>query len=278
MAQTYTKKELRDVFFEALGMFNDCLDSDINKGNIRIDFFVPEIGIKVYERFCSRFFPKYLDEPYKSNGYFDEIAAQAFVSESCYGVLIREDIDFTLGEVLQMFLHEISHLYCTQNEVPGGRFFDKYCMGSGVEDGMINAGYAIWREAIADIMADSVLSENATLTLSMVKDEIHHLDQELSIENPDSKKAMSLILAYIMISAEVATTTNWAVAEKRIKNTVGFDEPIIYRILEIVFEQLHTSPFWTITPEFIIELGQMYLELLSMRAFPIRIKEMSKDE
>ena len=278
MAQTYTKKELRDVFFEALGMFNDCLDSDINKGNIRIDFFVPEIGIKVYERFCSRFFPKYLDEPYKSNGYFDEIAAQAFVSESCYGVLIREDIDFTLGEVLQMFLHEISHLYCTQNEVPGGRFFDKYCMGSGVEDGMINAGYAIWREAIADIMADSVLSENATLTLSMVKDEIHHLDQELSIENPNSKKAMSLMLAYIMISAEVATTTNWAVAEKRIKNTVGFDEPIIYRILEIVFEQLHTSPFWTITPEFIIELGQMYLELLSMRAFPIRIKEMSKDE
>ena len=278
MAQTYTKKELRDVFFEALGMFNDCLDSDINKGNIRIDFFVPEIGIKVYELFCSRYFPKYLDEPYKSNGYFDEIAAQAFVSESCYGVLIREDIDFTLGEVLQMFLHEISHLYCTQNEVPGGRFFDKYCMGSGVEDGMINAGYAIWREAIADIMADSVLSENATLTLAMVKDEIHHLDQELSIENPDSKKAMSLILAYIMISAEVATTTNWAVAEKRIKNTVGFDEPIIYRILEIVFEQLHTSPFWTITPEFIIELGQMYLELLSMRAFPIRIKEMSKDE
>ena len=278
MAHSYTRNDLKDIFFSALEMFNDYLDSDINKDNIRIDFFVPENGIKVYEHFCSRYFPKYLDEPYKSNGYFDEIAAQAFVSESCYGVLIREDIDFTLGEVLQMFLHEISHLYCTQNEVPGGRFFDKYCMGSGVEDGMINAGYAIWREAIADIMADSVLSENATLTLAMVKDEIHHLDQELSIENPNSKKAMSLMLAYIMISAEVATTTNWTVAEKKIKNTVGFDEPIIYRILEIVFEQLHTSPFWTITPEFIIELGQMYLELLSMRAFPIRIKEMSKDE
>lgn len=271
MAHTYTKDDLKDIFFDALEMFNDCLDSDINKDNTRIDFFVSENGIKVYECFCSRYFPKYLDEPYKSKGYFDEIAAQAFVGESCYGVLIREDIDFTLGEVLQMFLHEISHLYCTQNEVSGGHFFDKYCMGSGVEDGMINAGYAIWREAIADIMADSVLSENATLTLAMVKDEIHHLDQVLSIENPDSKKAMSLILAYIMISAEVATTTNWAVAEKKIKNTVGFDEPIIYGILKMVFEQLHTSPFWTITPEFIIELGQMYLELLSMRVFTTKM-------
>ena len=156
VAHSYTRDDLKDLFFSALEMFNNCLDSDINKDNLRIDFFVPENGIKVYERFCSRYFPKHLDEPYKSNGYFDEIAAQAFVSESCYGVLIREDIDFTLGEVLQMFLHEISHLYCTQNEVSGGHFFDKYCMGSGVEDGMINAGYAIWREAIADIMADSI--------------------------------------------------------------------------------------------------------------------------
>ena len=69
-------------------------------------------------------------------------------------MLIREDINFTLGGVLQMFLHEISHLYCTKNEIDGGGFFDKYCMGSGPEDGMMNAGYAIWREAVADIMAD----------------------------------------------------------------------------------------------------------------------------
>lgn len=278
MAHSYTRDDLKDIFFSALEMFNDCLDSDINKDNLRIDFFVPENGIKVYERFCSRYFPKHLDEPYKSNGYFDEIAAQAFVSESCYGVLIREDIDFTLGEVLQMFLHEISHLYCTQNEVSGGHFFDKYCMGSGVEDGMINAGYAIWREAIADIMADSILSENATLTLPMVKDEIRHLNREISIGNPNSKKAMSLILAYIMISAEVATTADWKVAEKEIRKTIKFEEPIVYGILEMFFEQLHTSPFWTITPEFITELGQMYLELLSMRAFMIRIKEIQNDE
>ena len=252
MSPSYAREELKEAFFSALEMFSDCLDSDISKDNVCIDFFIPENGIDVYERFCSKHFPKYLDEPYKEQGYFDEIAAQAFVGESCYGVLIREDIDRTLGEILQIFLHEISHLYCTANEIAGGHFLDKYYMGFGVEDGMINVGYAIWREAVADIMADSVMSENATMTLAMVKNPVRDFEQELSISNPSSKKAMSLIIAYIMISAEVATTTDWTVAEKRIRQIIGFDDPLIYGVLELVFEQLHTSPFWTITPDFII--------------------------
>lgn len=269
MSHSYTKEDLKNIFFSSLEMFDRCFDSDISAENIRIDFFTPKNGAGVYERFCKKHFPKFLDEPYKEKGYFDDIAAQAFVGESCYGVLIRENVDFTLGEVMQMFLHEISHLYCTQNEIPDGNFFDKYCMGSGVEDGMINAGYAIWREAIADIMADSVISENATLTLATAKEEIRRLDHEIAIENPTAKKAMSLVIAYIMISAEVAGTTSWTVAEKRIRKSTGFTDPLIYGILKMVFEQLHISPFWTITPDFIIELGQMYLSLLSMRAFRI---------
>ena len=269
MSHSYTKEDLKDIFFSSLEMFNDCFDSDISADNIKIDFFTPKNGAAVYERFCTKRFPKYLDEPYRSEGYFNDIAAQAFVGESCYGVLIREDVDFTLGEVMQMFLHEISHLYCTQNEIPDGNFFDKYCMGSGVEDGMINAGYAIWREAIADIMADTVISENATITLALAHDEIQQLNRKITISNPSSKKAMSLLIAYIMISAEVAGTTSWTVAEKKIKRIIGFTDPLMYGILKLVFEKLHISPFWTITPDFIIELGQMYLSLLSMRAFRI---------
>ena len=269
MSHSYTKEDLKDIFFSSLEMFNECFDSDISADNIKIDFFTPKNGAGVYERFCKNHFPKFLDEPYKEKGYFDDIAAQAFVGKGCYGVLIREDVDFTLGEVMQMFLHEISHLYCTQNEIPGGNFFDKYCMGSGVEDGMINAGYAIWREAIADIMADSVISENATLTLATAKEEIRRLDHEIAIENSTAKKAMSLVIAYIMISAEVAGTTSWTVAEKKIKRIIGFTDPLMYGILKLVFEQLHISPFWTITPDFIIELGQMYLSLLSMKAFRV---------
>ena len=36
---------------------------------------------------------------------------------------------------------------------------------------MMNAGYAVWREAVADIMADSILSEYTSLTLADVREE-----------------------------------------------------------------------------------------------------------
>ncbi len=266
MSHSYTKSELKEYFFSALEMFNERLDSDISEENLLIDFFNPKNGIAVYENFCRERFPQYLDEQYKEDGYFESIGAQAFVSDTCYGVLIREDVDFTLSEILQMFLHEISHLYCTRNEIPGGHFFDKYCMGSGIEDGMINAGYAIWREAIADIMADSILREFPTLTLAMAKEEILNLNREIVFSNPCSKKAMSLVIVYVMISREASTIDDWPTAEKKIRKAIGFEEPLMYGILELVFAKLHTSPFWEITPDFVTKLGQMYLELLSLRA------------
>lgn len=262
---TYTKEDLTKIFFSALEDFNDCLDSDICKDNLRIEFFNGNNAVSVYEQFCSDAFPEHLDEPYKAKGYFDSIAAQAFVGESCYGVLIREDVDFPPNEITLMLLHEISHLYCTQNEIPGGHFFDKYCMGSGVEDGIINAGYAIWREAIADIMADSVMSDVASISLPMVKNTVHDLYRQIDFKNPASKKAMSLLIAYIMLSAEVAGTTNWAIADTKIRRSIGFTDPVIYGILELVFKKLHTSPFWTITYDFIFELGELYLNLLATR-------------
>lgn len=263
MAHTYTRNALTEYFFEALDMFNDCLDSDISKDNILLEFFMPTNGLLVYERFCGAHFPKMLEEPYKEAGYFESLGAQAFVNDNEYGVLIREDINFTLGEVLQMFLHEISHLYCTKNEIKVGNFFDKYCMGTGPEDGMMNAGYAIWREAVADIMADSIISEYATITLSSVKEIVKEYYGELSAANPNSKKAMSLIIVYIMISREVASTRDWKVANRAIKRSIEIDEPLLESMLKQVFDQLHRSPFWEITPEFIMTLGETYVSLLS---------------
>lgn len=264
MPYSYTKKELTDFFYESLHMFNSCLDSDINKDNVLLEFFAPENGVKIYERFCKSHFPKLIDEPYKTPGYFETFCAQAFVNETQYGVLIREDIDFSIDDLLLMFLHELAHLYCTKNEIEGGNFFDKYCTGSGIEDGMMNAGYAIWREAIADIMADSIAGDGyALFSLAEFKKVIIGYYNSLSIDNPSSKKAMSLIIAYTMISKEVSVTEDWSKAEKEIKRILKFDDPVIIALLKMVFDKLHRSPYWEITSDFIIELGKTYLELLS---------------
>lgn len=259
----YTEQELRDIFYDALDFFNEALDSGITRDNTVLAVFTPDNGMEVYEQFCRERFPKHLDEDYKAEGSFQSFAAQAFVGKGLYGVMIRADIDFPLPELHRVFLHEISHLFCCENEIEGGGFFDRYCMGSGAEDGMINAGYAVWREAVADIMADSILSEYTDLTLADVREEVRRLYHLLSPQNPDTKKCMSLILVYVMSTKEVGGVMEWADAEAGLRQRLGLEDPALYAVLKMAFDNLHRSPFWSITPDFIMELGEAYLSLLS---------------
>ena len=47
MAHSYMRSELTEYFFEALDMFNACLDSDISENNILLEFFTPANGVAV---------------------------------------------------------------------------------------------------------------------------------------------------------------------------------------------------------------------------------------
>ena len=257
---------LMEVFRAALDLFNMNLDSDITEENTFLAFFTPETGKDVYESFCNQYFPKNLNEPYLEDGYFETFAAQAFINDQYNGILFRSDLNFSLAEIHYTFLHEIAHIFCTRNEIKGGHFFDRYCMGSGDEDGIMNAGYAVWREAVADIMASSILSETTGVKLLHIQNTVTDIYNMISIDNPDSKKCMSLIIAYIMNTAEVAGTENWSLAKKAITDVFDFDKTTIF-ILERVFTTLHESPFWTITPDFIMDLGEAYISVLRFQTF-----------
>lgn len=262
MKYTYTETALHEFFLQALEIFDDHLDSDITPQNVILAFFTPQNGKEVYEAFCREHFPKHLREPYWEDGYFERFAAQAFVEDNIYGILFRADLDYPPLEILYTFLHEISHLYCTKNEIPGGHFFDRYCMGYGTEDGQMNAGYAVWREFVADLMASSVLSETTQATLSSVKKSVVRLYDAISGANPDSKKCISRILAILMDTREVGCTVDWDKAERAIRRVYPFDDLMIYA-LHLVFDKLQQRPFWNISPDFIMELGGVYLMILS---------------
>lgn len=264
MGYTYTEEKLKELFLHALDLFNDSIESDISPSNTVLAFFTPKSGIAVYEAFCTAHFPEHLQEPYRENGYFEGIAAQAFVGEGKYGILFRSDLDFPPYEILYTFMHEISHLYSTNNEIPGGHFFDRFCMGSGGADGQINAGYAIWREFVADLMASSILSETTTSTLASIEENVLSLYDMIHASNPDSKKCMSLIFVYIMNTIEVGCTGTWDRAKRAILQRFAFDDIMMFG-LELVFNNLQKRPFWSITPDFIMELGGVYLSLLSVQ-------------
>ena len=254
---TYSTRKLKALFFDALNLFNDCLE-----------FFTPSNGVEVYERFCIAHFPAYLSEPYKDQGYFEGFAAQAFLNEKEYGVLIRADLDLPVDEVFEILTHEIAHLFCARNEIDGGNFFEKYCMGSGPEDGIMNAGYAVWRETIADIVADNVLTDYAHISLAdkSIKEKLDILYSMLSPDDPNSKKAMSLIIGHVMLSKQVAPTYNWPEAERAIRETIQINDAFLFCIFEMVFRHLHKERLWEITPDFIMTLGDLYLSLIAHKA------------
>ena len=87
-----------------------------------------------------------------------------------------------------------------------------------------------------------------------------------------------LFLAKALDNALSTTKTidDWPVEEKKIRNVIGFEEPLMYGFLELVFAKLRTSLLWEITPNFIAELGQTSLELISMRALTMNVKKISK--
>ena len=163
----HTEDEIIDILYSAMERFNDVLNFDISADNTAVAFFNSQNAVEVYEHFCSENFPDWLHEDYTAEGYFESAAASAFVGEK-YGIMIRLDLKWSSYEYFRTFLHEISHIFCTVNEIEGGNFFSRYCLGSGIEDGVINAGYAIWREAIADIMADAVYSDMAEVSLKLL--------------------------------------------------------------------------------------------------------------
>ena len=70
-----------------------------------------------------------------------------------------------------------------------------------------------------------------------------------------------------MTSEEVAGTEDWNVAEKAIESKINISNSILREILKFVFEKLHQSPFWEITPKFIRELGLLCIELIVYRTF-----------
>lgn len=189
----HTEEEITQILLEAMESFNDVLDFNISLNNTAIAFFTPQNGVEIYECFCNENFPNRVHDNYKSDGYFESMPASAFVDEK-YGILIRSDLKWSSYEYFRAFLHEISHIFWTVNEIEGGGFYDKYCQGSGIEDGIINAGYTVWREVIADITADAVCSDMSSISLKNVRNDIVQLYDMISLSNPNSKNVCPLLL------------------------------------------------------------------------------------
>lgn len=204
----------------AIEIFNDKMDADFSRDNVILTCFMTDEQEEIFEQFCAQYFPYRLKDRYQEEGYFD-FRASSFIgmdNGGKDGILLRTDIPYHPVELLHIFLHELAHIYCVHHELDGKSFYDEYCEGyahSNAEDGMINAGYAVWRECIAEIIA---IECDDNCDIYPIRDKKKKLmtkkDGSLmaNLINPETKKIVSTVsLGKVKLSPELSQAmTNYA--------------------------------------------------------------------
>ena len=259
-----SKQELIHLFNSTVDDFNAQIGTEFSLENVLLFFCTEENGIAVYESICKKHFQRHLDENYTADGFITGFAAMVLLGEDKDGILLREDVDFTSYEWHHTLLHELAHLFVSRNEIAGDElFYDKYCLHS--YSGDFIAGYAIWRELIAEIIAMDSDYLVGNFHLADVEDELKFLDINICADNPEAKVALYRLLSYLFKSEEYYASRS---EDAFIESLVGYPFLEAYEsVIRVIYEQFQTDNAIKITPAFIQALGCQYLIMLAMRKF-----------
>ena len=267
---TMTEEEILRIASTVFERYNDCFGTQYSLENIKIAFCTLDNAKEVYRSFTSTY-----DFHFERRPTFSDFGAEAFIGptdcgspDHVDGILVRTDVPLEIDNArsyMMLFVRELAQIFCTTHEIPtahieGQRFFDLYCAGTPrnreetVADGQINAGYAIWRQFIADIVAD-IVYQQPSMYLREIKTEIERKAQMVKVGNPDAKEAMYSILAMVMNTFEGGRAETWKELEAHLREE---DIPFI-QIIHLVYDQLHSECAYRIEPDFIRELGTVYM-------------------
>ena len=255
--------EYKEALLCAAETLNERMGTEFSEDNLVLRCFQTENQQEVFEQFCKQYFPDRLTDRYKEDGYFD-FHASAFVGEgenSIDGILLRTDVERSPATLYHILLHELAHIFCTHNELGGDNFYERYCMDDTIsreEDGTINAGYAVWRELAAELIAFELDDNCDVVPLRRKKDLLSYYEGELLTGN--GKMGASMILCEAMTSAEGEASMTWDAAKSKFTRFKPFDDPLYRDLLELVFTHVREY-FIVIDRDFIYEIGVLYLSI-----------------
>lgn len=264
----------KEALLCAAETLNERMGTEFSEDNLVLSCFQTENQQEVFEQFCKQYFPERLTDRYKEDGYFD-FHASAFVGEGenrVDGVLLRTDVERTPVTLYHILLHELAHIFCTHNELGGDSFYKRCCMDdtlSSEEDGVINAGYVIWRELIAELIASEKDDNCVVLSLEDKEDILRYYMEEL--EDGNRKMAVSMILCEALTSREGEPAATWNATKRKVAKYKPFDDPLFMDLFELVVRKLKKN-FVEIDRDFILELGSRYLFLVT----ELEVKKLQK--
>lgn len=261
---------IKEIFKSAIDIFNNAMGTNFSEDNVILQGINENNKVVIFESFCSKYFPIRLKDDYKSEHYFD-FYASAFVGKenNIDGILYREDKIESPGSICHIFLHELAHIFLVHNEFDGKNFYDTYCedfyeIGS-IEDGFVNAGYAIWRETVAEIIARELDNNCYTFKMAEKSKMLNFYYNELP--SKDWKVYLSIILMEVLTSDELEQRKNWEDIMPKLRVFKLFkNNSYLIKAVELLYKHLRSKIF-DIDVEFIMDLGEISALVLENSKF-----------
>ncbi len=254
-----TIQTMEKTAYAAFEHFNSKMKTNYTSDNVKLAFYDNSDADTQYERFCKEFFPNRLTE----NNELRNALASAFTGKDFDGIMIRRDFSGGQSELFTIVLHELSHIWCTHNEIPTGDFYDRYCKDNTENtllDGVINAGYAIWREFAAIYLSTNVQGIEYYPSLSEIEQAVLEVAELILPNNPAAKISMTDFLACVLLSKEANSKNAWESVNVWLSK-VGLTHFI--SITNLVYIHIRSEKFWEIDDEFIETLGSTYFAVLA---------------
>lgn len=285
-----TKEEAIPMMLQkACELMNAECGTNYSLDNIKVAYCTMTDVLEVYKDFTTQY--GFHSESRTIDDY-ETVFAEAFVGPTDIddpghvdGILIRKDAPAMLDNpeyYMMILVHELSHIFCTTHETDsagkaGQRFYDLYCMdtpGTPAEyynNGYMCAGYAIWREFIADIIQD-IVYQQPSKHLDDIAPILRLWANDVKVGNAAAKLSFQRYLSEIMNSWEGGEAETFDELEPVLKT---LKLPFI-RIIKFVFDNLHGKDCHKITPEFIEKLGGMYLADMIQNTPPNELMKLAR--
>ncbi len=239
--------------------FNRKMKTNYTSDNVKLAFYDNSDADAQYEMFCKKYFPDRLID----NNELRNALASAFTGKDFDGIMIRRDFSGSQSELFTIVLHELSHIWCTHNEIPTGDFYDRYCKGNAENtllDGVINAGYAVWREFAAIYLSTNVQGVEYFPSLSEIEQTVLEVAELVRPDNPAAKISMTDFLACVLMSKEATSKNAWESVYGWL-NKNGLSH--FTSIANLVYIHIRSEKFWEIDDEFIETIGNTYFAMLA---------------
>lgn len=248
---------------DAFDMFNRQMRTDYSRDNIEVKLIDAKSADKEISKFLENY-PEVIEEQMLEPGYYRSIRAEAFVSSDRKGMILRTDTGEHDLAWRHLVLHELCHIYAVTHELDGANFYKKYCIDYAegeIQDGIINAGYAIWREFVAEFFAHLLDEDLMDGVLDANVDHLEWLLDDIEDLVDDAKYCVSAVLIDLFTTREVMQEPD---IEGVLALTGQFDRLSSENwkgIIQIIYEQIFREEFYKIDIDFISELGSYYISL-----------------